>query len=359
MKQSENKQWQRKTQSLLALLTYRLAQGPVETEPFTASLQQIYSGRITANPITASALKNPQAPVQLGKLLKTNRLKRKLVHFIRLRKQNEKKLKQPFDYPPLTIGHIINGWARLTGQDEMEFTSKVCPKINKLLSERYKSIGCVGLTDSQAYDDPESTSNFIIDLLDIFIEETPGDNKDSLVEQIKTTLFTPGMQSALEADDELLHDASTMLTSDIVMQINEALSHNPSAKDRLLHPLFGELMAIEAKKYGWDSGVPTDHYAQLQSVLLQNDVSPNKRSTSRSLRRLGRKNILQNINDALDGNLIENLNKIISEQTTVEQNKTQSVWEFSPISPSDTAETEKSVREWLFRRDKNDTSRNH
>jgi hypothetical protein len=110
-------------------------------------------------------------------------------------------------------------------------------------------------------------------------------------------------------------------------------------------------MAMEAKKYGWDSGVPADNHAQLQSTLPQNDVSPSKRMITRSLRRLGRKNALQNINDALDGNLVKNLHKIINEQTVAEQNKTQTVWEFSPVSPADTAEIEKSVREWLFRGD--------
>jgi len=103
---------------------------------------------------------------------------------------------------------------------------------------------------------------------------------DSLIEQIKTTLFTSGKQSAVEADNELLHDASAMLTSEIATQISEALSHNPSAKDRLLHPLFVELMAMEAKKYGWDSGVPVNHYAQLLSAISQNGVSPNKSSNT-------------------------------------------------------------------------------
>lgn len=116
---------------------------------------------------------------------------------------------------------------------------------------------------------------------------------------------------------------------------------------------------MEANKYGWDSGVPTSHQAQLQTAISRIGVSPNKRMMSRALRKLGRKSVVQNINDALDGNLIENLNKIISEQTNAEQNKTQSIWEFSPISPEDTIETERIVREWLFRRTKNDTSRNH
>jgi hypothetical protein len=205
----------------------------------------------------------------------------------------------------------------------------------------------------------QGSFSFMADLFNILIEETPADKKNSLIKQMKAALITSSTQSVLEVDNELLHDASTILTTEIVTQMSEALSDNPSANDRLTHPLFGELMAMEAKKYGWDSGVPANHCAQLQSVISQNGVSPNKRMMSRSLRRLGRKNVLQNISDALDGNLIENLNKIISEQTTVEQNKTQSVWEFSPVLTGDNAEIEKSVREWLFRRKNNDTSRNH
>jgi len=352
MKQSSNKQWQRKAQSLLASLMYRLAQGPVKTESFTSSLQLIYSDRISANPVNIDVLKNSLAPVQLGKLPKTKRLKRKLAHFLKIQKQNVEDRKQPSNNPPFTVGRIVNGWAGLTGQDKTELALKVCSKIRKMAIEHYQATGHFGFTDSQAYENPESAFNFIVDLFNILIEETPEDKKDSLMEQIKTTLFTSGTQSAVEVNNELLHDTSAMLTSEIVTQINEALSHNPSAKDRLLHPLLGELMAMEAKKYGWDSGVPANHHAQLQSTISQNSVSPNKRMISRSLRRLGRKNVLQNIYDALDDNLIENLNKIVGEKTTEEQNKTQSVWEFSPVSTGDNAETEKSVRQWLFRRNK-------
>jgi len=352
MTQSGNKQWQRKTQSLLASLMYRLAHGPVETEPFATSLQQIYSDRMTGNSVYNDALKNSLAQVQLGKLPKTKRHRRKFAHSVELQKQNAEDRKQPSDNPPLTIGQIVDDWAGFTGQDETEFALKVCPKIKKLLIEQYKATGHLGFTDSQTYENPEPAFNFITDLFNILIEETPADKKDFLVEQIETTLSTLGTQPAVEIDNELLHDASTMLTSEIVTQISGALSHNPSAEDRLIHPLVGELMAMEAKKYGWDSGVPANHYAQLQSAISQNGVSPNKRMMSRSLRRLGRKNVLQNINDALDGNLMKNLNNIITEQTTVEQNKTQSIWEFSLASPEDAAETEKGVREWLFRRNK-------
>ena len=111
---------------------------------------------------------------------------------------------------------------------------------------------------------------------------------------------------------------------------------------------------MEAQKYGWDSGVPSNHDTQFQSALSQNGVSSSKRMVSRSLKRLGRKNILQNLDDALDGNLTDNLKKIISEQTAIEPSKTINIWEFEPVSPKDAPENAKSIREWLFRRNNND-----
>lgn len=350
MKQSGNKQYQRKTQSLLASLMFRLSQGPVENSPFAAAIQQMLSDRIKANPVDTDVLKNSLAQAKLNRLPKTKRLKQKFTRYMRLQQEKEKDGEQFSGNSSLTLGQIVNGWAGLTGQNETEFASKVCPKIKKLLIEQYKVTGHLGFTDSQAYENPASAFNFTTDLFNILIEETPEDKKNSLIEQMKAILIVSSTQSVVEVDNELLHDASTMLTAETVTQINEALSRNPSAKDRLVHPLFGELMVMEAKKYGWDSGVPEDNHAQLQSELSQNGVSPSKRMMARSLKRLGRKNILQNVNDALDGNLVEKLNSIISEQTTIEQNKIQTVWEFSPVSPGATAEIEKSVREWIFRR---------
>lgn len=349
MNQSGNKQWQRKTQSLLASLMYRLAQGTAKTEPFATLLQQIFNERIKANPVNTDLLKNSMSQVKLDKLPKTKKLKREFAHSLALQQQKEKTGEQLVDNRPFTMGQIVNGWAGLTGQDETEFVSKVSPKIRELVIKHYKATGQLGLTDSQSYENPESAFNFMTDLFDILVDETPSDKKNSLIELMKA-LITSSAQSAAEVDSEFLHNVSTMITSSIATKLTGALSGNPSAKDRLLHPLFAELVAIEGKTHGWDTGVPADNHAQLQSELSQNGVSPNKRMRSRSLKRLGRKNVLQNVNDALDGNLVENLNNIISEQMIAEQDKTQSIWEFSPISPKDTAETEKSVREWLFRR---------
>jgi len=105
MKQPGNKQYRRKAQSLLASLMYHLAQGPVETEPFTALIQQIYGDIIKANPVNIDLLKNSLAQVQLGKLPKTKRLKRKYAHFLILYQQIKKDREQPSDNPPTTRLH--------------------------------------------------------------------------------------------------------------------------------------------------------------------------------------------------------------------------------------------------------------
>jgi hypothetical protein len=148
MKQLGNKQWQRKTQSLLASLMYRLAQGPIENEPFATMLQQIFNERINANPVNIDVLKNSLAQAKLDRLPRTERLKRKFTHFMELQKQYEKDQKQPSDNHPLTIGQIVNGWAGLTGQDEKKFASKVYPKVRTLVIKHHKATGQVGLTDS-------------------------------------------------------------------------------------------------------------------------------------------------------------------------------------------------------------------
>jgi hypothetical protein len=81
VKQLGNKQYQRKTESLVALLIYRLAQGSVEYESFTALLQQVLTERIKAKPVSIDTLSNSVAQVQLGKLPKTKRLKEEFRHF--------------------------------------------------------------------------------------------------------------------------------------------------------------------------------------------------------------------------------------------------------------------------------------
>ena len=90
MKQLGNKQWHRKTESLLALLMYRKAQGAVETEPFATLMQQIFSDVIAANPVDANVLKNSMAQFKVGKLPKTKRTRRRFAYSWKLYQQTKK-----------------------------------------------------------------------------------------------------------------------------------------------------------------------------------------------------------------------------------------------------------------------------
>jgi hypothetical protein len=173
MKKPGNKQWQRKTQALIAQVMRCLAHGPVNAEAITSKLQQIYHDRINNSPINSNRPHDFGAPIQLGKLPKTKRLQRKFAHYIELLKLNEIGLKQTADSPTLTIGIIVDGWAGLTGQDKTEFESKVRSKIARLLIIQYKNTKQLGFTDAQVYENPESAFNFMTDFLNILIEETP------------------------------------------------------------------------------------------------------------------------------------------------------------------------------------------
>ena len=160
---------------------FRLSQGPVENSPFAAAIQQMLSDRIKANPVDTDVLKNSLARAKLNRLPKTKRLKQKFTHYMRLQQEKEKDGEQFSGNSPLTLGQIVNGWAGLTGQNETEFASKVCPKIKKLLIEQYKVTGHLGFTDSQAYENPASAFTLTTDLVNILIEETPEDQKNSLM----------------------------------------------------------------------------------------------------------------------------------------------------------------------------------
>ena len=118
MKQPGNIQWQRKTQALVAQVMHCLAHGPVNAGAITSKLQQIINDRISNISINSNRPHDFGAPIQLDKLPKTKRLRRKYTNYMELLKLNEMGRKQTSDSPSLTIGTIVDSWAGLTGQDE-------------------------------------------------------------------------------------------------------------------------------------------------------------------------------------------------------------------------------------------------
>lgn len=359
MKQYRNNQRQRKTQALLALLIYQLARGSFEKEPFADRLQQLTEDAIIVNPVDLEALIDAPLKVDLSGLLKNKKLEKKFVRFAMVYQRHIKETVQPADGISLTLGDILNSWADLTGQDKGKFVSIICPGIKTLLIEYNKQTGKLDFSDEQTIAHPKEAFNFMRNLLSLMVKETPPDKMNFLSQKLRTALKIYDSSSAAEVKKEIWRGASRAIISNAAATLSGALSANPIAKERISHPLFGTIIKMEADKYDWESGVSFDNVDKLQLILKEREIHTNQRILVHSLRDLGRKNIFDNVDYALEDKLMERLNKTIQDRMAKEQGRTKSTWVYSPISPEAEAQVEKRVRELIFRRDNNGTGRNH
>jgi len=336
----------RKAKALSVLLLYRVSSGPVGNEYFSGILQQIFCDRIKNVHIDSSALTSSLLQVDLDRLVKKKRFRRKSEGLQRVFQQYVKQTNQSGDNTSLTIGDIVNGWADLTHQDKAEFMLRVHPKITALVAEQ----GNVGANQDPEKDQTGAAFKFMNNLLLILLAETPQDRKDALVEQMRDFILNIGTMSDIDLPDEIFSLSCKLLIGDVVTKMEEAFSVNPAAKVSLQKPLFGAVIEIMAKKYGWESGVPDDNNAKLRAELKEKGLFFNERTQSRALKELARRNILLNIDSALDGTLVNDLAKIILNQRTNQQNQTQSVFVYEPISPEVDAEAKKKILELIFKR---------
>ncbi len=347
--ESGSVQGQRKAQGLIALLLYRLAQGPVDIEYFAGILLQIYNDKIKNVHLDSSVLAEFPVHVDLAKLMKKKRFKRKSDDLRHAYQQYAKETNESPDDPPLTIGEVVNGWADLTGQDRAEFVSKVGSKISTLIIEpnNVNSRTKLDLENDQT----EAAFKFTEDLFLVLVEETPPDKQDALVEQIKDSILNEDSEPDIELTNEVLGLGSRLMVSDSIATMENAFSVNPAAKELFSQPLYGALIDMESKKFGWESGVPEDNMAKLRAELKEKNLRLNNRALTHSLKALGRRGICLNIDSALEGRLMDELACIAEAQSAIEENKTQTTWINETSSPEAEAAAEKRVQEWLFRRE--------
>jgi hypothetical protein len=359
-RESGTQQWQRKGQALVALMTYRLAQGPIDTAPFATVLQQICADRIRHTHIDTSVLTNSLVYVDLAKLVKKKRFKRKSESLRYTYEEYAKQTNQTPGDAPLTIGDIASIWADFTSQDKVEFMTKVHPQIAALVV-RYGKTNELGVKQAPENPHSEADFKFMQDLLVILIQATPQDKRDTLVTSIQNLIV--GISRDWPGDIlplEVLDLAFELAVSEMVTTLKNAFSINPAAKEPLLQPLFGALMEIDAGKYGWESGVPADNSTKLQAELKEKGLLFNQRTQSRAVKALARRNVFLNLDSALAGTLMSDLGKTVLEQRTRQQTGSQTTWVYEPISAEVEAEAKKRVLELLFRRrrenDKSDRS---
>ena len=132
-----------------------------------------------------SALNNSLAQVDLDKLVKKKRFKRKSDDLQQAFQQYVKQTNQSDGDTTVTIGDIVTWWADLTHQDKAEFMSRIHPKMTALVAEHGDAI----LKQNLQNDQTEAAFKFGQDLLLILLAATPPDKKDALVEQMKEVIL--------------------------------------------------------------------------------------------------------------------------------------------------------------------------
>jgi hypothetical protein len=333
-----------KAQALSVLLLYRVSSGSVDNEYFASILQQMYRNKKDIH-IDPGALNNSLAEVDLDKLVKKKRFKRKSDEFQRIFQQYVKQNGQSSDEAPVTLGDIVTWWADLTNQDKEEFMLRINTKIAALVAEQSD----IAVLQNPGSDQTGAAYKFGQDLLLILLSETPADKKAALVEHLKKTILDAGSKSEIELPDEILSLSCKLIISDSITKLDNAFSVNHAAKMSLQKPLFAAVIETMAKKYGWESGVPDDNNAKLTIGLKGKGLFFNEKTQSRALKELARRNVLLNIDSAIDGTLINDLAKIILDQRTNQQNQTKSEFVYESISPEADTEIKRTIRELLFK----------
>jgi len=335
-----------KAQALSGLLLYRVSSVHVDNEYFASILQEIIRDQMKNVHVDSSALKNSLAEVDLDNLVKKKRFQRKSDDFQRIFEQYAKQTNQSNDETTLTIGDIVSWWVELTHQNKEEFMLRIHPKVAALVAEQND----IAVIQNPGNDETGVAFKFGQNLLRILLSETRPDKKAALVEHVKETILNMGNLSDLDLPDEILNLSCRLIISDSITKIDDAFSINPAAKASLQTPLFGAVIEIMAKKYDWQSGVSNDNNTKLKAELKEKGLFFNERTQSRALKELARRNVLLNIESAMNGTLMNDLAKIILDRRASQQNQTQSEYVYEPISTEVDTETKKIILELIFKR---------
>ena len=346
-----------KAQALSGLLLYRASSGSVDNEYFASILQQMYRDKIKNIHIDPGALNNSLTEVDMDKLVKKRRFKRKSDDFQRVLQQYVKQTGQSSDETVVTLGDIVTWWADLTNQNKAEFMLRIHPKITALVAAQSD----MAVIQNPDNDQTGATFEFGQNLLLILLSETPTDKKAALVNCLKDAIVNAVTTPDIVLPEEILTLSCKMIIGDTVPKIEEAFSVNPAAKVSLQKPLFGAIIEVMANEYGWESGIPHDNNVKLMTELKEKGLFFNERMQSRALKELARRNVLLNIDSALDGTLTNDLAKVILDQRNNQQNQTKSEFVYESISPEADTEIKNTIRELLFKRRNEDgkPDRNH
>ncbi len=348
----------KKTKSWLASLTYYSASGNVNVDTFSQRLQSIFKS-VFKSDVLQRAVK--------GTIPETIEAKRATVIKKRLmsRLSPDKMYKRMLSYPrihttktlgkdgssPFTLGRLLIAWAVLTDQPPQKFILKVYQKVNRLYLKWRDSSGCLGLSDEECYSHPKESARFLSGICRILIQATPEENLVLFIQSgIKTLGAMIGLSSLEKEIYKLLGQASRFVTKDAAQKIELALKANPCARERINIPELKALVLREEARFGWGSNTEKEALNTLRGSLspeLKESADNNSEVIRSSMEIVGRRGLLNNLLDALNGQLrprfVESVKRFLKSIVHVE-----SKWEFD--ASNSTQENTSNIRSWLFRR---------
>ena len=348
----------KKAKSWLASLIYYSAQGKVNVDTFSRRLQSLVRPVLKPDILKEAVkdalpetIKPKEATVIRKRImgrLTPDKIHRRMLNYPKI---SGKKIPVKDKTNSLTLGRLLIVWAVLTDQIPQDFVVKVAPNVNRFYEEWHGLTGCQGLSDEECYGHPKESAQLWSGIYRTLIRETPAENLVHFINvgirALGAVIEMPGLEKEIY---KLLGQASRFVAEDVARKIESALKANPDAKDKINIPELKALVLREEAKLGWRKNTETEAIKTLHNSLspeLKEAVYDNEEVIKSSLETVSRKGLLNNLHDALKGQLrprfigsiMHFLNSIVHVEST---------WEFDTSNL--TQDSAASIRKWLFRR---------
>lgn len=347
----------RKADSWLGTLVYHTARNDIPTQTLSQRLQGIITPLLTPETIkeaTNSALgglSSSDFAISLkDRMAKRCVSDRVLKHISVMHEVYDWRSISPDAEAPQTLGELIERWAELTKQDEQDFQMRIYPRLVSLSRNWWRKTKALGLTDEEVFKHPEEAAEFMSGLIRLLIAETPTSKMNEIIRlgfQELANTSPDAMQPELQHS---LAEAADFTTWRTCNKIGNAFEQNPDAREAISTPEVTALVTYEEARQGWKEGKDKDAIKILRESLdseLKEEVNNEDEIIKSSIESISRRGLINNLLDALNGQLRQRFNEIIK---TLLRNikEVVSTWEFD-TGDSDKGNTN-NIRNWLFRR---------
>lgn len=179
-------------------------------------------------------------------------------------------------------------------------------KLVPLVKDWENKTGCLGLGNEAVFEHPTEAAQFMAQSVNLLIAETPPANlAHGIRSAMQAVVDNPSSKVEKELHD-LLGDASEFTAWKTNRQIGAALEANPESKVALSAPEVTALVEYEEAKQGWGGDAQIAMHIledSLGAELSQHSGGTTRDALAEALKSVGRCSPLNNLRDALRGQL--------------------------------------------------------